>query len=73
MKTEIWFENIKLKNANLKEIAKTIAEVLSLREDEVLVTDVRENILVVDILRKTITVKQIIGKKNELLRRLSQI
>jgi len=73
MKTEIWINNIKLSNVNLKEIAKAVAEVLNLREDEVLVTDVRDNILVLDILRRTITAKQIIGKKDEILRKLSTI
>ncbi len=73
MKTEIWFENIELSNVNLKDVARAVAEVLGLDESEVMVTDVREKLMVVDILRSTISAKQIIGKKNELLRKLSQV
>lgn len=72
-KTEIWIENVHLKNVDLGEIARVTAEVLELRNDEVIVTDVRENKLVLDVLRKTIYAEQIFGKKDELLKRLSEI
>jgi molybdenum cofactor synthesis domain-containing protein len=72
-KTEIWIENIILKNADLGEIASAVAEVLALKKEEVIVTDVRENRIVLDILRKTIHAEQIFGKKDELLKRLSEV
>lgn len=70
-KTEIWIENIKLKEANLNKIAQVTAEVLGLNQDEVIVTDVRENHIVLDILRKTVYAEHIFGKKDKLLKRLS--
>jgi molybdenum cofactor synthesis domain-containing protein len=72
-KTEIWIENIKLKNADLGEIARVTAEVLELKPQGVIVTDVRESHIVLDVMRKTVYADQIFGKKDELLKRLSEI
>lgn len=72
-KTEIWIENIILRNADLREIAHVTAEVLELKPDEVIVTDVRENRIVLDVLRKTVYAEQIFGKKDKLLEQLSKI
>lgn len=72
-KTEIWIENIILKNADLREVASAVAEALALKEEEVIVTDVRENRIVLDVLRKRIHAEQIFGKKDELLKRLSEV
>ncbi|MEM1550735.1 MAG: molybdopterin-binding protein, partial [Candidatus Bathyarchaeia archaeon] len=60
-------------NVDLSEVAHAVAEVLGLGDDEVMVTDVREDRLILDILRKTVRAEQIFGKKQELLRRLSKI
>ncbi|MEM4514168.1 MAG: molybdopterin-binding protein [Ignisphaera sp.] len=72
-KTELWIEGIKLRDVNLRDIASVVARVLGLREDEVLVVDVHENRITLDILRKTVKAKDIIGKEKELLNQLKNI
>lgn len=66
-KTELWVTGIELHKANLNEIAAAVARVLELPEDAVLVVDVRDSVLVLDILRRKIQAGQIIGKEKELL------
>jgi len=70
-KTELWVKGISLDNVDLDEIAKIVADTLNLQRKEVLVTDVQGENLVVDILRSSIDAHAIIGKEEELLRRLS--
>lgn len=72
-KTEIWIENINLRNIDLGEIARVTAEVLELKRGEVIVTDVREKRIVLDVLRKTVNAEHVFGKKNELFERLSEL
>ncbi|ABB15031.1 molybdopterin-binding protein [Carboxydothermus hydrogenoformans] len=72
-KTELWIENIKLQNANLSTIAEVVADVLEIPKDKVLVVDVRENHITLDILQKTIQAEQVFGKKQQLLKKLSEI
>lgn len=72
-KTELRIENIKLGNTNLYQFASVVADVLGLSSDEVLVTDVRDNNVTVDILRRTLYADNIFGKKEELLKRLSEV
>jgi molybdenum cofactor synthesis domain-containing protein len=72
-KTEIWIGPIKLENANLTDIARLTAEVLSLPSDKVLVVDVREDHISLDILIEEIEPSAIMGKKKILLERLSSI
>jgi len=72
-KTELWIQNIKLKNADLTEIGKAAAEVLGLKDDEVLVVDVSSDHITLDVLRNTLNMEQFMGKEKELLRRLSKI
>ena len=72
-KTEIWIEHITLANADLGEISRAVAEILGLKDHEVIVTDVRENRVVLDVLRETVYAEQVFGKKDELLKRLSEI
>jgi molybdenum cofactor synthesis domain-containing protein len=70
-KTELWIKGISLDNVDLDEIAKIVADTLNLQRKELLVTDVQGEKLVVDILRSGIDAHAIIGKEEELLRRLS--
>ena len=70
-KTELWIKGISLDNVDLDEIAKIVADTLHLQRKELLVTDVQGESLVVDILRSSIDAHAIIGKEEELLRRLS--
>jgi len=72
-KTELWIQNIKLKNADLTEIGKAVAEVLDLRNDEVLVVDASSDHITLDILRNTLNMEQFMGKEKELLGRLYKI
>mgnify|MGYP001626283108 CR=1 FL=1 len=72
-KTEIWIEGIRLKNADLREVAAAVAKALGLRREEVVVIDVRENLLVLDILRNTIKASNIIGKEKVILAELRKV
>ncbi|NWF92257.1 MAG: competence/damage-inducible protein A [Syntrophaceae bacterium] len=70
-KTELWIKGISLENVDLGEIATIVAETLNLERNELLVTDVQGENLVVDILRSGLNAHDIIGKEEQLLRRLS--
>jgi molybdenum cofactor synthesis domain-containing protein len=72
-KTELWLEGISLKNARLDDIAAAVAAVLELEPREVLVIDVREEHIVLDILRPVLRMTQIAGKGEEILQRISRI
>ena len=64
---------MQLRNVDLNEFGTVVAEVLGLTSEEVMVTDVREDHVVVDILRKDVYAENIYGKKKELLQRLSKL
>jgi len=66
-KTEIRIERVGLKGANLTELARRVAETLSLPEEEVLVIDARDDILALDILRRAIDAQQLVGKRDAIL------
>jgi molybdenum cofactor synthesis domain-containing protein len=72
-KTEIWIKGIKLEKVDLREVAKAVAQVLGLRENEVLVVDVRDDVVVLDILRKTIKAENVVGKEKEILNKLRTV
>jgi molybdenum cofactor synthesis domain-containing protein len=72
-KTELWIRPIHLQGANLQAIGRAVAEVLDLGADEVLVTDVRDEVVTLDILRRTVLAEQIAGKERALLARLGAI
>ncbi len=72
-KTELWLEGVSLQNARLEAIAAGVAEVLELDLREVLVVDVRDDHLVLDILRPVLKSRQIAGKGEEILRKISAI
>ena len=72
-KTELWLEGISLKDARLDDIAAEVAAALELEPREVLVVDVREDHIVLDILRPVLRMTQIAGKGEEILRRISRI
>lgn len=62
-KTEIWMQGVRLSNANLPEIAHTAAKVLSLPENKVFVTDVREALVVLDVLEPKVEFEAVVGKQ----------
>lgn len=72
-KTELWIKGISLKNARLDDIAHQVAEVLELGPNEVMVVDVREEHIVLDILRPVLKASQIAGKGPEILRRVAKV
>ena len=72
-KTELWVEGISLHNARLDEISAQVAEVLELEPREVIVVDVRDDHIVLDVLRPVLQASQIAGKRKEILRGISTI
>jgi molybdenum cofactor synthesis domain-containing protein len=69
-KTELWIKGISLQNVRLEEIARVVADVLELDKKEVMVVDVREDHIVLDILRPVLRAGQMMGKGEEIFRRL---
>jgi molybdenum cofactor synthesis domain-containing protein len=69
-KTELWIKGISLQNVFLDEIAAVVADVLELEKKEVMVVDVREDHIVLDILRPVLRAHQMMGKGEEIFRRL---
>jgi molybdenum cofactor synthesis domain-containing protein len=72
-KTEIWIKPIKIREVNLDIIAEKVAEILNLKKREVMVVDVREDVITLDIMKKRIDAQDIIGKKEVLLQALGKI
>ena len=72
-KTELWIEGVTLQNARLDDISLQVAEALELESREVMVVDVREDHIVLDILRPVLKTNQIAGKGKEILRRVSNL
>lgn len=66
-KTELSITGLELADANLTEIADAVARILQIDRSELLVTDVRGDNLVLDILRRGLDAKNIVGKERELL------
>jgi len=72
-KTELRIERISLHKANLNDIAATVAGVLGMERNEVLVTDLQRDVMTVDILRDTVDANRIVGKQEKLLERLGKL
>jgi len=72
-KTELRIERISLKEANLNDVAAVVAEVLGMEREEVLVTDVLNDVMTIDILRKSVDAYGLVGKKDRLIQKLAQI
>jgi molybdenum cofactor synthesis domain-containing protein len=72
-KTELWIRPIWLENANLNDIARTVADTLGMEPGDVLVTDVQDGHLTLDILRQTVDPRLLVGKEDELLKRLAAL
>ncbi|HWR05416.1 molybdopterin-binding protein [Sporomusa sp.] len=72
-KTELRVQNVLMKDVNLSDIATSVAQVLELSPEKVLVIDVRQDHFCLDILEKTVSINQIIGKEKLLLEKLGQI
>ena len=72
-KTELSIDGILLENANLIQIADVVAEVFGIKRNDLLVTDVRGENLVIDILKKGLGTENIVGKEGQLLQSLSKL
>ncbi len=72
-KTEIRIERVGLHGANLTELAAAVARTLGLPEDDVLVIDARDDLLALDILRKSIDAYQLVGKRDAMLAAIGEI
>lgn len=66
-KTELSITGLALADADLTAVADAVARVLVLDRTEILVTDVRDDNIVLDILRRGLDAKNIVGKERELL------
>ncbi|HHY33981.1 MAG TPA: hypothetical protein GX515_13365 [Firmicutes bacterium] len=66
-KTEPWVRGIVLSSANLGDIAKVTAGLLSLPQDRVIVVDVGDDHVTLDLLTEDIDAEHILGKESELL------
>ena len=69
-KNELRVTGVDLVDADLREIASTVADVLQLEGDEVLVTDYLDRTLTLDILRRSVYPHMLLGHEPELLERL---
>jgi molybdenum cofactor synthesis domain-containing protein len=72
-KTEIWIRPIQIQEVNLNLIAEKVADILSLKRREVMVVDVREDVITLDIMKKVVNAQAIIGKKEAILHALAGI
>jgi hypothetical protein len=50
-KTEIWIKPISIKEVNLNTVAERVAKILNLEKNEVIVLDVRDDVIALDILK----------------------
>jgi molybdenum cofactor synthesis domain-containing protein len=72
-KTELRIYGLDLQRVNLGAVAAKVAEALELPAREVLVVDVRDDHICLDILVKTIDMRQIIGRQKFLLDQLRMV
>jgi|TARA_Y100000310_G_scaffold59103_1_gene54446 hypothetical protein len=72
-KTEVWLHGVRLDRADLPDIARTAARILSLPEDKVFVTDVRDALVVLDVLVPRVQFEAVAGKQDEVLQAIAQI
>jgi molybdenum cofactor synthesis domain-containing protein len=72
-KTELSVHGIVLRNADLGGIADVVAKILGLNRSDVLVTDVRGEHLVLDILQKGLDASKIVGREKDLLAAVSAL
>jgi molybdenum cofactor synthesis domain-containing protein len=72
-KTEIWIRPIQIRDVDLGVIAGKVADVLHLKKNEVMVVDVREDLITLDIMKKAVHAGDIIGKREALFQALAAI
>ncbi len=72
-KTELWVNHIRLEHVNLTDLADTVAGVLGIAKEKVLVVDVRPEHITLDIMENDIPLENIVGKEHALLEALAQL
>jgi len=72
-KTELWINNITLKNVNLTQFAEAVAQTLGIESSKVLVVDVRPRHITLDVLEKDIPEENILGKEKTILKEISKL
>jgi molybdenum cofactor synthesis domain-containing protein len=72
-KTELRIYGLELQQVNLGHVAAKVAQVLGLEPSKVLVVDVRDDHICLDILAKTVDIRQVIGKQTALLKELKGV
>ncbi len=66
-KTELWLTGVGTDDARLPDVAAAAAAALNLGADEVFVTDVRDDHLVLDVVRPRVRLEDIVGRSQALL------
>jgi len=72
-KTELTIRGIALRDADLSRLADAVAQVLGIERSDLLVTDVLGDQVVIDVLRRGLDPHALVGKKEELRRRLAEV
>ena len=72
-KTELWIEDISLDGADLTALADTVAQVLGLPAEKVMVVDVRPHHITLDIVEKEIPEENLLGKETAVLEAVSAL
>ena len=72
-KTEIWLTGVTTHGARLDEIAAAAASALSVGPNEVFVTDVRGDHLVLDLLTRRVRLENVIGRSADLLTQVGAV
>ncbi|MEM3265217.1 MAG: molybdopterin-binding protein [Candidatus Micrarchaeaceae archaeon] len=73
-KTTFWIEGIELENVDLRVLSSAAGKVFNMEpEKEIIVVDVRPNLLVFDVLKRDISPEQVVGKGKELIDMLKTV
>ncbi|AOG01070.1 MULTISPECIES: molybdopterin-binding protein [Blastomonas] len=70
-KTELWVEDILLRDVDLTQLAKCAGQVLGLGAQDIFVTDVRDGRVVFDVVSPSVSLDAIAGKEAQLLAALA--
>jgi len=72
-KTEVWLRGVHLDAVDLPRLAQRTADVLALPRDRVFVTDVREGVVVLDLLLPRVSLEEVAGKQQALLEAVARL
>ncbi|MCR4398911.1 MAG: molybdopterin-binding protein [Firmicutes bacterium] len=69
----MWIRGVNLHGADLGDLASAVAGALGLDRREVIVVDVRDDHVVVDVLRRTVAAERVIAREERLLRAMAAV